>query len=135
MGESPKALSMLARHGAEYQAMLTLGLEQQRCIEREDLAGVEALLVPLHRSMEWLRRHPLGGEELDCAVPELAVQGAALRELVLKVEARCRQNQQALQLVLARTRKEIRRLDRGKQAASGYATAEPAQARLYDGVR
>ena len=135
MENSARTLEIIERQYADYQSMLALGMEQRRCIAREDLAGVEASLASSHRLIEQLRRYPLKIDAVEREVPQIAARGAALSTLVLEVEALRRQNQVALQQLLERIRKEIRQLDRGKLAAAGYKTVAPNQARLFDGVR
>lgn len=135
MQEIEKTLEILDRQCGDYRTMYQVSLEQRACIEREDVAGLEASFVRMHRLMDQIRLLQMALPALERNNPEVEQRCEKLRHLIVDLQKMRQFNQSAAERLMKRTRAEIRQFDQGQRAVQGYQSTQVAQARLFDGIR
>jgi|SaaInl7_200m_RNA_FD_contig_101_211035_length_3304_multi_7_in_0_out_0_2 hypothetical protein len=135
MREFEKTLEILDRQYGDYRAMRTLGMEQRACLERDDLAGLEASFVRIQRLMDRIRLRQTELPVLDKQHPEIRQRCDKLKTIILEIQDLRQFNQRSAQRLLEDTREEMRQLGKGRRARRGYQSAQVNQARLFDGTR
>jgi hypothetical protein len=135
MRELEKTLELLGRQYGDYRAMRTLGMEQRACLERDDLAGLEASFVRIQKLMDRIRLRQTELPVLDKQHPEIRQQCDKLKTIILEIQDLRQFNQRSAQRLLEDTREEMRQLGKGRRARRGYQSAQVNQARLFDGTR
>lgn len=135
MQEIEKTLAILDQQCGDYRAMYQISLEQRGCIEREDVAGLEASFVRLHRLMDQIRLLQEALPALERSNPQVEQRCEKLRGLIVDLQEMRQFNQSAAERLLKRTRAEIRQFNQGQRAVQGYQSAQVVQARLFDGTR
>lgn len=135
MRELENTLEILDRQYGDYRAMRTLGMEQRACLEREDLAGLEASFVRIQRLMDRIRLRQTELLALDKQHPEIRQRCDKLKNIILEIQDLRQFNQRSAQRLLEDTREEMRQLGKGRRARRGYQNAQVNQARLFDGTR
>ncbi|MCC7260906.1 MAG: flagellar protein FliT [Candidatus Latescibacteria bacterium] len=134
MAAPASAVERLCQDLADYEVMYQLGLEQRDCIAREDLEGLAASFQRTRQLMDRIRLRQEGspgpGRE-----PGEATQREAVRRLLGRLQELRRDNEAAVQGLLARTREEVRQFQQGRRALRGYQKAGLSEARFIDHVR
>ena len=135
MADFEEVLLLLDQQCGDYQSMYRLSLEQRACIEREDMAALEASFARMHHLMDRIRLRQERIPDLDRSDPEIARRCSRMRQLLVDLQEMTQFNQRAAEQRLERTREEIRRFGLGRRAVRGYRRAGVEGARLFDGVR
>jgi len=135
MQELEKTLEILDQQYGDYRAMRTLGMEQRACLEREDLAGLEASFVRIQSLMDRIRLHQEALPALDKQQPDIRHRCDKLKSIILEIQDLRQFNQRSAQRLLEGTRDEMRQMGKGRRARQGYQSAQVNQARLFDGRR
>ena len=120
---------------ADYRAMYQVGLEQRDCIAREDLEGLSVSIQRLRRLMDRINLRQAGRPAAGSPSPEEERQREELRRLLGELQELRRDNEAAVQQLLARTREEMRQYQQRRRAIRGYRVNAPEEARFFDGVR
>ncbi len=124
----------LGQELADFEAMYQLGLEQRDCIAREDLEGLGASFQRTRRLMDRIRLRQEHRPALG-TTPEVEGQRNELRRLVGQLQELRRDNEAAVQQLLARTRDDLRQFQQSRRALRGYQQAGLSEARFIDRVR
>lgn len=128
------AVERLCQDLADYEVMYQLGLEQRDCIAREDLEGLAVSFQRTRQLMDRIRLRQEGssgpGRE-----PREATQREEVRRLLGRLQELRRDNEAAIQGLLARTREEVRQFQQGRRALRGYQKTGLSEARFIDHVR
>ena len=139
MGELEKTLEILDQQYEDYCAMYQVSLEQQACIEREDLSELNVSFERVHRLMDQIRLRQADMPELsrnNSAVhPEFRKRGQTLRRIIGELEELRQVNEKLVKELLQRTRGELRQFDKGQRAIRGYQSTKVQDARFFDGTR
>lgn len=126
---------LLDQDCADYRAMYQLGLEQQRCIAREDLQGLELSFERMHRLMDRIRLRQEGRLAPEAPHPEVELRRAELRRLIGQLQELRRTNEAAVRQLMERTREELRQFQQSRRALRGYQLNQVHEARFFDGTR
>ena len=119
---------------ADYRAMYQLGLEQRDYIAREDLEGLGNSFQRLRRLMDRIRLRQAGRPAAGDAPEELR-HSEELRRIITEIQELRRDNEEAVQGLLERTREELRQFQQGRKSLRGYQVARLSEARFIDRVR
>ncbi len=136
MGAREDALGILDEQYRAYRDMYRVSLEQRACIQREDLAGLDASFERMHRLMDQIRmRQADVGDGNTSASAEVRQRREALQHIVRELSTLNQANQTGVRELLDRTRGELQHVGKGRRAARGYRDTRARDAQFFDGTR
>jgi len=124
----------------DFEALKGVALEQQRCIEEEDMDGLNRSLTQARGLMERIelrqRRVPGFRQALRDGRDEWASRRKGLQRLLAEIDGLRRVNEGALTRWRERTRVQLAQVGKGgRSVGRGYGRRAISGPRLLDGVR
>lgn len=133
-------LVLLEAEYADFEALHALSLEQEACIDQDDLPALERSIVRMRRLMDRIRVRQKNMERGGEQAQDVCRRRRDLCDLIGQIQRLQERNQESAQRLLAAARAELRLLDSGSRAVRRYGQRTlqargERTSRLFDDIR